>query len=206
MTDGSGTPSGGRRPRRPRESYTERRARRAEIDDPELVLGAALRYLETRARSVAETRRRLTDAGYRPELVEAAIDRLLALGILDDDAFARQWVESRDRARPRGEIALKRELWQRGIAQPVIEAVLDERRTGNVEDGPSGSSQEIAGSERVAPDEAAALRLLERRRRELERVTDPRKRRARAYALLARNGFDSEISCRLSAALVAPDD
>ncbi len=88
----------------------------------------------------------------------------------------------------------------------MIEAVLDERRTGNVEDGPGGSSQEIAGSERVAPDEAAAIRLLERRRRDLERVTDPRKRRARAYALLARNGFDSEISGRLSAALVAPDD
>ena len=206
MTDGSDEPFAGRRQRRPRESYADRRARRAEVDDPELVLGAALRYLETRARSVAETRRRLTDAGYRPELVEAAIDRLLALGILDDDAFARQWVESRDRARPRGEMALKRELWQRGIAQPVIEAVLDERRTGTVEDGPGASSQAAADPEAVAPDEAAAMRLLERRRRDLERVADPRKRRARAYALLARNGFDSEISGRLSAALVAPDD
>ena len=71
------------------ESYAERRARRAAIDDPEVVLEAALRFLEARARSVAESRRRLTEAGYRPELVEGAIARLLALGLLDDEAFAR---------------------------------------------------------------------------------------------------------------------
>ena len=53
--------------------------------------------------------------------------------------------------------------------------------------------------ERGDPDEAAAAKLLERRRRDLERVADPRKRRARAYALLARNGFGPEIASRLSA-------
>ena len=66
------------RPRARRESYAERRAKRAEIDDPEVVLAAALRYLEVRARSVFEMRRRLTEAGYRPELVDGAVARLLS--------------------------------------------------------------------------------------------------------------------------------
>ena len=40
------------------------------------------------------------------------------------------------------------------------------------------------------PDRDAAVALLERRRASLEREPDPRKRRQKAYALLARNGFD----------------
>jgi regulatory protein len=196
----------GRRP--PRESYTERRARRAAIDDPEVVLAAAFRFLEARARSVMETRRRLSEAGYRPELVEGALAHLLDIGLLDDEAFARHWVESRDRARPRGEIALKRELRLRGVESQVIAATMDERRSTEAESpfGAPGSADD--GTERTDPDEAAAAKLLERRRRDLERVVDPRKRRARAYALLARNGFGPEIASRLSAGFMtaATDD
>ena len=127
MTDGP--PTGGRG-RRPRESYAERRARRAEVDDPEIVLAAALRFLEARARSVVETRRRLADAGYRPELIDGTVERLLAIGLLDDPAFARHWIESRDRASPRGEIALRRELRLRGVDGAVIDEALDERQLG----------------------------------------------------------------------------
>ena len=51
-------------------------------------------------------------------------------------------------------------------------------------------------------DEAAAYRLIERRQRDLDRIDDPRRRRERAYALLARNGFDPGV-CRTVAASVA---
>jgi regulatory protein len=190
-----------RRP--PRESYAERRAAKAAIDDPEVVLAAAFRFLEARARSVAETRRRLSDAGYRPELIDGAIARLLAIGLLDDEAFARHWVESRDRARPRGEMALKRELRLRGVEAHLIAATLDERRRVDAED-PLGADRDLDDADqRLDPDEAAAARLLERRRRDLDRVVDPRKRRARAYAVLARNGFGPEIASRLSAGFIA---
>ena len=60
-----------------------------------------MRFLEPRARSVTEVRRRLTGAGYRTDLVEGAIDRLLDLGVLDDEAFARAWVDPRPGAAPR---------------------------------------------------------------------------------------------------------
>ena len=73
------------------------------------MLAAAGRFLEARPRSTDEVRRRLGEAGYRGDLVEGAIARLTELGFLDDAGFARSWVESRDRARPRGARALRDE-------------------------------------------------------------------------------------------------
>ena len=184
-----------------RESLAERRERRAAVHDPAVVLDAAARLLEVRPRSTAEVRRRLVSAGYRPGLVDVTIDRLVELGYLDDAAFARAWVESRDRARPRGEIALRRELRLKGVERDAIEASLAARRGESLE---VDDLETQAPSDALAPaaaDERAAERLLTRHARALGRVADPRLRRQRAYALLARNGFDPE-TCRLFAARV----
>lgn len=181
---------GGRR----RESFAERRERRAAIDDPAVVLEAAARFLEARARSVAEVRRRLSTAGYQTELIDGAITRLTELGMLDDATFARAWIESRDRARPRGERALSEELRVRGVERSVIVAALEDRRT---------TAADAAGEEAApSPDEAAAERLLARHARALERVADPRARRQRAYALLARNGFAPSVCSEVASRLV----
>jgi regulatory protein len=180
---------------RRRESFAEKRERRAAVDDPAVVLEAAARFLEARARSIGEVRRRLTSTGYRPDLVEGAITRLGELGMLDDEAFARAWVESRDRARPRGERALADELRLRGVDRAVIVAALDERREASA--ATESDDDEIAPS----ADEAAAIRLLERNSRLLARVVDPRARRQRAYALLARNGFDPGVCAARAARL-----
>jgi regulatory protein len=188
VTDGDG----GRR-RRP--SFAERRERKAEIDDPAVVLEAAARFLEPRARSVAEVRRRLTGAGYQPDLVEGAITRMLELGMLDDDAFARAWVESRDRARPRGERAIRQELGLKGVDRATVDLVLGERREAT-----AGIPADDDGAPN-SPDHVAAERLIARNARTLARVADPRQRRQRAYALLARNGFDPEV-CRTVSATV----
>jgi regulatory protein len=171
-------------------TFTERRAAHADVDDPAVVLEAALRFLEARARSESEVRRRLSQAGYRAELVDGAITRLVELGVLDDEAFARAWVESRDRARPRGERALRRELSLKGVDRGVLDEVLEERR------------DEAAGKGRDIDLDAARL-LIARNERSLARVADPRERRQRAYALLARNGFDPEVCREASAELAA---
>ncbi len=142
-------------------------------------MDAAGRFLEARPRSVAETRRHLVDAGWRAELVESVLARLQDLGYLDDPAFARAWVESRDRAHPRGESALRRELVLKGIAADTIADVLLHRRAD-------------AGTDL---DATAAARVLGRRGAALLREPDERKRRAKAYALLARHGFDPD-TCR----------
>jgi regulatory protein len=173
-----------RRNGRANRTPAERREKHAEVDDPNVVLEAAMRFLEVRERSVAEVRRRLVSSGYRDDLVEGAIGRLGDLGILDDEAFTAAWVASRDRARPRGERALQAELRQKGIDSATIARTLDQRR-----------GQDDADGGELSPDETAARRLLNRRASALGRVADPRARRQRAYALLARNGFGSDI-CR----------
>ncbi|HEV2005916.1 MAG TPA: regulatory protein RecX [Candidatus Limnocylindrales bacterium] len=178
-----------RQPGSPRESFADKRARHAEIDDPEIVLAAALRLLEVRQRSVVEVRRRLTQTGYRSELIEGAIEKLLGLGILDDAAFAQTWVESRDRARPRGERALRRELQVKGIDRAIVDESMEARRPE-----PGGADD---------PDVAAAEALMQRHASALARIGDPRKRRQRAYALLARHGFDSEIASLIAARVTA---
>jgi regulatory protein len=175
----------------------------AEVDDPSVVFEAAARFLEARSRSVAEVRRRLTHAGYRRDLVEGAIERMVELGILDDEAFARAWVESRDRARPRGERAIRAELALKGVERTSVDLVLAERRDAAAEvaadDEPDG-----ADSGAGTADQLAAERLVGRHRRSLERLADPRQRRQRAYQLLARNGFDPD-TCREVASTIEDD-
>lgn len=177
-----------------RRSPAEARERKAAVDDPAVVFEAAARFLEARSRSVHEVRRRLTQAGYRAELVENAVTRMLELGILDDEGFARAWVESRDRARPRGEHAIRSELALKGVDRASVDLVLAERREAAAEVEGAGDDADAGSADRVA-----AERLLARHRRALERADDPRQRRQRAYQLLARNGFDPE-TCREVAA------
>lgn len=181
---------------RRRETTAESRARRGAVDDPATVLDAAARFLQARPRSTAEVRRRLGEAGYRTDLVEEAIARLAMLGYLDDESFARAWVESRDRARPRGERALRAELRRKGVADDVVATIIEDRASPDA----GGLAEADAGG---GPDDVAAARLLERRGAAAAREADPRRRRARAYALLARNGFDPEVAGRAVAAWLA---
>ena len=72
-----------------RATPTERRERRAAVEDPVVVLEAAAAFLTVRPRSIEEVRRRLRHLGYRHDLVELVVARLVELGYLDDEAFAR---------------------------------------------------------------------------------------------------------------------
>jgi regulatory protein len=150
------------------------------MTDPAPVMDAAATFIGVRPRSVAETTRRLRHLGYPQPLVDDVVTRLIEMDYLDDTDFARAWVESRDRARPRGESALRRELGLKGVARDVIDEVLDHR---------------LVNANGNDPNLAAALALLGRRRASLEREVDAARRRQKAYALLARNGFDPQ-TCR----------
>ena len=85
-----------------------------------------LRLLGRRARTEREIREYLRKHGYTDEVVEEVVQRLHALNLLDDAAFAREWIENRTRHRPRGRQALISELRRKGVAQETIEAALDD--------------------------------------------------------------------------------
>src|ERR1035437_10061518 len=132
-----------------REARQARLERHAAETDPAVVMNAAARFLELRSRSVREVTRNLTMSGFPTELIEGAVARLLELGLLDDTVYARAWVESRDRSRPRGESALRRELSLKGIERETIAVVLTERgeaaQAAAEEGDDDGSARSFAG-------------------------------------------------------------
>jgi regulatory protein len=133
----------------------------------------ALRLLNYRARSTDEVRKRLAGKGYDPEQVEAVVARLQAVGLLDDAAFARTWVENRQALHPRGRSALAAELRQKGVPAEAIAAVLGE-------------------GAREGEEAAQALELASRRARSLRGLDRPAFFR-RLQGFLARRGFSPEV-------------
>ena len=96
------------------------------LDEVERAHERALHFLSYRPRSSEEVRRRLREKGFSDEAVEAVIERLERVGLLNDEAFARFWVENRENFSPRSMRALRYELRQKGVPEPVIESALAE--------------------------------------------------------------------------------
>jgi len=81
---------------------------------------AALRLLTVRARSHAELEERLRQRGFEAEAVARALERLVAVGLVDDGAFAAAVAESRA-ARGMDAAAVALELRERGV-DPALAA------------------------------------------------------------------------------------
>lgn len=90
----------------------------------ETAYSRALNYLSYRPRSRAEVERYLQKRDLSENQIEAVAGRLERAGLLDDEAFARYWVENRERNRPKGPRALRYELRDKGISNKTIERVL----------------------------------------------------------------------------------
>jgi regulatory protein len=87
---------------------------------------AAVRYLASRPRSVSEIKRHLRTKRFDEAEQDRAIDQLRAQRYIDDEAFARYWVEQRAKFRPKGQRAIASELMQKGVAREIIDLVLGE--------------------------------------------------------------------------------
>jgi regulatory protein len=98
-----------------------------EVGAEDLAYQRALGYLAARPRSVAEVDSYLQGKGYLEATIQAVLERLHAHQYLDDDAFARFWIDNRNRFRPRGTPALRQELRQKGLERETIDAALDEQ-------------------------------------------------------------------------------
>ncbi len=100
-------------------------ARLKALDEIEVAHERALHYLSYRPRSVAEVRSNLKEK-YSDTAIEAVLERLERAGLLDDEAFARFWVDNREQFGPRSERALRYELRQKGVPDSAIEAALSD--------------------------------------------------------------------------------
>lgn len=165
----------------PRELVSAEALAVGRVVDPELLtrLGAAadieaayrtvLRSLELRSYARNDLGRRLLRKGHQRQAVDAALDRVTDLGLLDDAAYARGYVESRA-ARGRGPSRLMRELMAMGVDRSHIDRALAEQ-------WPEGSDRS-----------SLPLQLATKRVAQLGALPRPTKRR-RLLAYLARRGF-----------------
>jgi regulatory protein len=95
-------------------------------DDVEKAREKALRFLSNRPRSEWEVRQNLLKAGYGDEAIDRALERLRGVGLVDDAAFVRYWIENRAQFKPKGQAALRQELRRKGVDREVIDTVLEE--------------------------------------------------------------------------------
>ena len=149
--------------------------------DAEAAFRTLLRALERRSFARADLGRRLVRKGHPRPAVEAALERAQTLGLLDDVAFAINYVQTRA-ARGRGPSRLTRDLTAMGVERGHIDRAL--------------AAEWPEGSDRTG----VPLALASKRAAQLGHLPRPVKRR-RLLAYLARRGFAghdiSEIVARV---------
>jgi regulatory protein len=135
-------------------------------EEQESAYQQALHFLSYRPRSTAELRQNLNKHSVPETLIEATLERLQRSGLVNDEAFARAWVENRNEFRPRSRSVLRMELRRKGLDDEVIQSVLD----GGVD------------------EEALALQAARKYVRRLEGLECP-EFRVKLSGFLARRGF-----------------
>lgn len=144
--------------------------RLTEAADAEAAYRVAVRALAARPRSAFEVRQRLRTKGHSSGAVEAAVTRLGRDGYLDDEEFARHFIEVRV-ARGHGRSRILSDLQRRGIERQTAERIL------------------AATLDALDVDERAQIeRLIAKRRRGLSGLPAETQRR-RLLGYLARRGF-----------------
>ena len=97
-----------------------------EEDTYEVAFQKALQFIQHRPRSIEETRRRLSEKGFKNEVIDATLEKLQEKNWLDDFDFARQWIENRNAFRPRSNRLLAYELKLKGVADETINRALEQ--------------------------------------------------------------------------------
>jgi len=95
-------------------------------DAVEVAYDRALYFLGYRPRSRAEVEDYLKRRKVVPDAVAVVVNRLTEAGLLDDEAFARYWVENREAFRPRGKRSLRFELRGKGVANEIIDRAIED--------------------------------------------------------------------------------
>lgn len=142
--------------------------------DPESVARTILLdQLTGRARSRKELADKLAAKSVPSEIATRLLDRFEEVGLVDDEAFARSWIASRQPGKGLARRALAQELRRKGVDDEVVREAVDE----------------------IEPDqeEAAARALVRKKLRTLSRVDDTTATR-RLVGMLARKGYPSGMA------------
>ncbi len=145
-------------------------------DNAQYAFDSAVKLLAHKMRTRTELTDRLKERGIDEAAVEDAMDKLASYGYVDDKAFAGEYVRSAMQTGRWGRKALEYRLKEKGIEQSVIDDALSEY---SEEDERRIARKQL---------DAAAGRL---------KGVEARKARQKAYAALARHGFDYGVISEL---------
>ncbi|RLV57033.1 regulatory protein RecX [Aeromicrobium phragmitis] len=134
----------------------------------------ALDRLTDRDRSRADLAQAMAKKAVPDEVAAAVLDRLEAAGLVDDERFARSWVQSRQRVKGLAAPVLAMELRRQGIDDELARRVLDEETDADAE-------------------REAAHRLVQRKLRSV-RGLDPSVQVRRLTGMLARKGYAPQVA------------
>ena len=135
-----------------------------------------LRLLALAPRTRAQLATALRDRGVPDDAAHAVLDRFADVGLIDDAAFARAWVESRHYSRGLAGRALRAELRQRGVDDDQIKDAIEDL----------GPDAEVATARRLVERKLASTRGL---------PSDARVRRL--AGTLARKGYPAGLAFRV---------
>jgi regulatory protein len=148
-----------------------------EIGDPEAqARQICLQQLTVAPRTRAQLAQALRRRGIPAEAAEAVLARFTDVGLIDDAAFARAWVESRHYSRGLSRRSLSAELRRQGVQTEEIREAVDTL----------DPEQEVATARRLVEQKMAGTR-----------GQPPEARARRAAGTLARKGYPPGLVFRL---------
>ena len=101
-------------------------ARGPEADQEAVARKILLDQLTGQARSRSELAGKLAGKGVPADVADRLLTRFEEVGLVDDDAFARSWVQSRQAGKGLARRALAQELRRKGVHDEVAREALDE--------------------------------------------------------------------------------
>lgn len=88
-----------------------------------------LKFLSFRPRSEFEINEYLLKKGVGEETRKMVLEKLRQFKLLDDEAFAKWWLDQRSGSRPKGSRLVKFELRRKGIKKEIVDSLLAENRS-----------------------------------------------------------------------------
>ncbi|MFH0410752.1 recombination regulator RecX [Corynebacterium sp. L4756] len=146
------------------------------------VRARALRLLDERARSRQELHDRLVKLEFEVPVIEAVLDDLTQVGLINDEHFASEWVRQRHARRGKSARALNQELIRKGISSSVRAQALEQIDDSDEEEMAWSLAVKKARSIKKAPEDYAE------REKALRRIV----------GVLSRRGFNEGMSLSLA--------
>ncbi len=132
---------------------------------------SALKSLSLRSHSRSELVIKLKKKNFKSGHIETTLEQLAGSGYIDDHEYALRFIRNRTSRKVVGEIYLRKELFQRGVAANIIEQALDETGSREVD----------------------IQRVINEAEKKLISIKNKNNKKSRLVSFLSSRGFNSSV-------------